>query len=207
MTTTARAPASTEFPALESGDRMSRAEFHRRYSCRPDLKKAELIDGVVYVASPVRVREHGQPHAVLIGELHIYRKSRPGLIVSDNGTWIMDDGNEVQPDIVLCRTRTVGGGCWIDEEGYLQGVPEFVAEVSGSSFAIDMNRKRDLYRRAGVREYLVWQTEDDEFYWWRLQDGDWAAIEPDAEGVLHSTVFEGLSLKPAELIALARDQD
>lgn len=96
------------------------------------------------------------------------------------------------------------GEAWIDDDGYLRGVPEFVAEVSGSSFAIDMNRKRELYRRAGVREYLVWQTEDDMVHWWRLQDGDWAAIEPNAEGTLHSTVFEGLSLKPADMIALAK---
>ena len=28
---------------LESGDRLTREEFHHRYCARPDIKKAELI--------------------------------------------------------------------------------------------------------------------------------------------------------------------
>ena len=117
MTTTSETRSVRDFPSLESGDRMSRAEFHRRYSCRPDLKKAELIDGVVYVASPVRIPEHAQPHAILLGALYSFLKAHPGLIVSNNGTWITDDGNEVQPDVVLRRTRTGGGEAWIDDDG------------------------------------------------------------------------------------------
>jgi hypothetical protein len=48
-------------PALENGDRLTRAEFERRYEAMPHLKKAELIEGVVYVPSPVRHRQHGAP--------------------------------------------------------------------------------------------------------------------------------------------------
>ena len=51
-----------EIPPLESGDRLTRAEFLRRYDAMPDLKKAELIEGVVYVPSPVRQKYHGRPH-------------------------------------------------------------------------------------------------------------------------------------------------
>ena len=52
-------------PPLEPGDRLSRAEFERRYEAMPELKKAELIEGVVYMPSPVRLRRHGRPHAHL----------------------------------------------------------------------------------------------------------------------------------------------
>jgi len=46
-------------PPLESGDRLTRQEFERRYQAMPNIQKAELIEGVVYVASPVRATSHG----------------------------------------------------------------------------------------------------------------------------------------------------
>jgi hypothetical protein len=56
------ATTTTPLILLESGDRLTRAEFHRRYCARPDIKKAELVKGIVYVASPVRLGMHGEPH-------------------------------------------------------------------------------------------------------------------------------------------------
>ena len=44
---------------------MTRDEFERRYEALPDIKKAELIEGVVYVASPVRFDQHAEQHADL----------------------------------------------------------------------------------------------------------------------------------------------
>ncbi len=51
-------------PALEPGDRLTRAEFERRYAAMPHVKKAELIEGVVYVPSPVRY-DHGTASSML----------------------------------------------------------------------------------------------------------------------------------------------
>lgn len=57
-------------PPLENGDRLSRYEFERRYRAMPHLKKAELIEGVVYIAAAaLRFKSHGQPHAHLMGWL------------------------------------------------------------------------------------------------------------------------------------------
>lgn len=193
-------------PSLESGDRMDRAEFHRRYSCRPDLKKAELVDGVVYVASPVRSPQHGLPHSLLQMMLGPYVLSRRDVVMNDNTSWLVDETNEVQPDVMLFRRRSAGGTAYVGADDFLHGVPELVAEIAGSSYAIDLGRKRDMYRRAGVREYVVWETESEVIHWWRLEAGEWVAIEPGADGLLHSTVFEGLSLDPAELIRLAREK-
>ena len=74
------ATGAATFVSLESGDHLTREEFHRRYCARPDIKKAELIDGVVYVPSPVRSRQHGRPHSFVIGWLAVYvsRSHRPG---------------------------------------------------------------------------------------------------------------------------------
>ncbi len=46
-------------PILENGDRLTRTEFERRYQVLPEVKKAELVEGVVYMASPVRYQQHG----------------------------------------------------------------------------------------------------------------------------------------------------
>jgi hypothetical protein len=55
-----------EPPPLNSGDRLTRAEFERRYHAHPEIKKAELIEGVVYVPSPIRFEKHSEPHGHLI---------------------------------------------------------------------------------------------------------------------------------------------
>ena len=57
---------------LENGDRLRRAEFERRYEAMPEIKKAELIEGVVYIASPVRIASHGRPQARIIAWLSDY---------------------------------------------------------------------------------------------------------------------------------------
>src|SRR5437867_3223686 len=96
MSVHTKAPVS-----LESGDRLTREEFHRRYLERPDIKKAELVEGVVYVSSPVRFTHHGQPHGAVVGWLYAYAARVPGLLLGDNATVFLDDGNEVQPDVIL----------------------------------------------------------------------------------------------------------
>jgi hypothetical protein len=84
--------------SLETGDCLTREEFHRRYLARPDIKKAELIDGVVYVPSPVRIRRHARPHAFVVGWLSQYVALVPHVILADNGTIYLDERVEVQPD-------------------------------------------------------------------------------------------------------------
>jgi hypothetical protein len=90
----ASTPTIHEQLILESGDRLSRQEFERRYQAMPQIKKAELIEGVVYMASPVRVSRHGQPHSDIMTWLGNYRSATPGVMVCDNTTVRLDAGNE-----------------------------------------------------------------------------------------------------------------
>ncbi|HEX5500158.1 MAG TPA: hypothetical protein VFX03_13060, partial [Thermomicrobiales bacterium] len=71
-------PPSPAIAPLESGDRLTRVEFERRYRAMPALKKAELVEGVVYMPSPVSAK-HSGPHADLVGWLMVYRSATPGL--------------------------------------------------------------------------------------------------------------------------------
>ena len=192
-------PDSTMVP-LENGDRLSRAEFERRYETMPHLQKAELIEGVVYVPSPVRHRLHGRPHIHVAVWLGQYEASTSGVEASDNSTVRLDLDNEPQPDALLIITPERGGQTRISADGYIEGAPELVVEVASSSASYDLHTKLHAYRRNGVREYIVWRVLDQEVDWFVLREGQYEPLEPDADGCLHSEVFAGLWLDPAALV-------
>ncbi|HIK03345.1 MAG TPA: Uma2 family endonuclease [Trichormus sp. M33_DOE_039] len=191
---------SAKIPPLESGDRLTRHEFERRYTAMPHLKKAELIEGVVYVASPLRFRSHGEPHGNLIGWLWIYKVSTPGLDLGDNATVRLDLDNEVQPNVVLLIDKKLGGKTRISEDDYVEGAPELIAEVAASSAANDLYDKKRVYRRNGVKEYIVWQVLEQRFDWFVLESGEYISLEPDASGIIKSLVFPGLWLNVASML-------
>src|SRR5687768_4753169 len=152
--------ATSQRLTLESGDRLTRAEFHRRYCTRPDIKKAELVEGVVYVASPVRLVQHGEPHGVFTGWIFLYSAHTPGTRFGDNATVFLDDDNEVQPDVFLFWDPPRESTARVNERGYVVGAPDMVGEVTASSASYDLHDKLEAYRRNGVHEALFWRTED-----------------------------------------------
>lgn len=181
-------------PVLRNGDRLTRAEFERRYSAMAGVNKAELIEGVVYMPSPVRYRGHGKEHAYLITWLGYYSSKTPGVPdFGDNATVRLDEDNEPQPDVLMLLPPAAGGTARIDDDGYIAGGPELACEIAYSSVNIDLHHKLNAYRRNGVKEYLVWRTEDAVIDWFLLQDGLYAP-QPGDVGVLKSTMFPGLWL-------------
>ena len=200
MTTTQAAPATggravraRPLP-LENGDRLTRAEFERRYAARPDLKKAELIEGVVYMPSPVRFASHSQPHATIMGWLVAYCAATPGVKTGDNATVRLDLDNEPQPDALLCIAPEAGGAVDLSADDYVQGAPELIVEIAASSAAIDLHDKLRAYRRNGVREYVVWRARDRRIDWFVLEDGEYRPLSAGRDGMLESRVFPGLRL-------------
>lgn len=186
---------------LNSGDRLSRAEFERRYQAHLEIRKAELIEGVVYVSSPIRA-QHGDPHFDVITWLGVYRAATPGLIGSDNATVRLDLENEPQPDVSLRLQPELGGRVRVTEDGYLEGPPELIVEVAASSASYDLHDKRRAYARNGVPEYLVVQTYEKRVDWFILREGVYEPLEPDhPRGILRSEIFPGLWLQPAALWA------
>jgi Uma2 family endonuclease len=154
-----RTPDATPvgLPPLENGDRLTRREFERRYQARPDIKKAELIEGVVYMPSPVHFRSHSEPHGWIIGWLVAYCAGTPGVRLGDNATVRLDRDNEVQPDALLRIEPEAGGSSRISEDDYVEGAPELIVEIAATSASYDLHDKLQVYRRNGVREYVVWQ--------------------------------------------------
>ncbi|MEQ9623708.1 Uma2 family endonuclease [Coleofasciculus chthonoplastes] len=187
-------------PALENGDRLTRAEFERRYSLIPDIKKAELIEGVVYVASPLRYNRHGKPHSQVMTWLGVYVAGTPGVELADNATVRLDLDNEPQPDALLRLDEESGGRSRISEDDYVEGAPELIVEIAASSVSYDLHDKLRAYRRNGVREYLVWLVQDREFRWYILDQGEYRQQQPDSLGVLSSPFLPGLRLDVQALL-------
>jgi hypothetical protein len=186
-------------PRLEPGDELSRDDFERRYSAMPDVKKAELIEGIVYMASPANIKRHGEPEMDLGVWMGMYKIKTPGIGGGHNSTVRLDLKNEPQPDLLLYIWPECGGRARLND-GYLEGGPELIAEVSASSVSIDMNAKFRSYHRNEVQEYLVWRVDDQAVDWFCLQDSEYVRIEPDAAGVLKSAALPGLWLDAPALI-------
>jgi len=188
--------------SLLHGDHLTRDEFHRRYSARSDIKKAELIDGVVYVPSPVWADLHGEPHGAIVGWLYAYRARNRAVGLLDNATVLMDaDGihDEVQPD--ACLWRDEPGGPKLTRRHYLEGAPQLVVEVAASNAAYDLYEKKEAYRRNGVREYVVWRVLDGAIDWFELRDSAYVRRDQDEGGTIESSQFPGLRLHFPSMLA------
>jgi Uma2 family endonuclease len=194
------AEAREDVPPLEPGDRLTREEFERRYDAMPGLKKAELIEGVVYMPSPVRLRNHGRPSRHLSTWMGVYEAATPGVEGGDNCTARLDLGNESQPDALLLIDPARGGQARISADDYIEAAPELVAEVAASTATYDLHTKLEVYRRNRVREYIVWRVRDRQIDWFVLRQGRFERLAPGADGILRSEVFPGLWLDPEALV-------
>lgn len=188
-------------PPLESGDHLTRAEFERRYEAMPHVKKAELIEGVVHMPSPVRFISHGQPHAHIITWLGTYVAATPGVKLGDNATVRLDADNEVQPDALLRLDEEKGDKSRISQDDYIDGAPELIVEIAASGASIDLHDKKRVYRRNGVQEYVVWQVYDGRVTWFYLHEGEYKELAADDQGIIRSQVFPGLWLAAEALLA------
>lgn len=184
----------TAVPPLENGDRLTQKEFHRRYEAMPENVKAELIKGIVYMSSPVRVRNHGEPHSLVMSCLGVYFLSTKGIKLLDNTTFIVSEKYEPQPDAVLRIDEKHGGKSWINDNDYLEGAPELAVEIASSSASYDLHDKLEMYEQKGVQEYVVWRVVDEQIDWFGLKDGKYKKFTADKQGIIESEVFPGLRL-------------
>ncbi len=195
-------PQDWTIPLLENGDKLSLYEFERRYNGMPNLKKAELIEGIVYIMpAALRFRSHGQPHGWILTWLGTYEVATPGVALGVEPTVRLDLDNEPQPDAVLLINPEAGGQARLSEDDYIEGAPELIVEIAASSVAIDLHAKKQAYRRNGVKEYIVWQVLDQKLTWFYLEQGEYLELAADSNGILRSQIFPGLWLGVAELLA------
>lgn len=199
MISTSTISSNINIPPLENGDKLTRAEFECRYQAMSEKKKAELIEGIVYMASPVRAKSHGKPHTHIMTWLGYYESLTQGVEALDNTSVLINANNEVQPDALL--RIDVGGQSQITEDDYIEGAPELIVEIAASSASYDLHQKLKVYQRNQVQEYLVWRVYEQEFDWFCLIKGEYIQLEPNQERIFCSQVFPGLWLDKAALLA------
>lgn len=187
---------------LESGDRLTREQFHRRYCANPQIRRADLVLGIVYVPSPTRYDKHDAPATSVAGWLYTYTLLHPTVRRGLNATIILGPDSEVQPDgFLFYDPSSWSSGLRHTDDDYLEGAPELVVEVAASSASYDLHDKKEAYRRAGVQEYIVWRVLDNAIDWFRLRNGEYVPLEPDGRGVISSEVFPGLRLNVPAMLA------
>jgi Uma2 family endonuclease len=190
---------ANNLPPLENGDHLTRLEFHRRYEAMPENVKAELIEGVVYMASPVSMK-HGIPHGRIMNWLGFYSTATAGTDFADNVTLIVDFDNEPQPDAVLYVKKEFGGNSFINSDSYLEGSPELIVEIAASSKSYDLHTKKRVYQRNGVKEYIVWRVLDEAIDWFVLENGEYVQVYTNEENIIESRFFIGLRLNVKAMI-------
>jgi Uma2 family endonuclease len=194
-----RATREPTVPPLENGAHLTVAEFLRRYEAMPELKKAELIEGVVHMGSPVS-RDHGRPDGRMLTCLGYYSVHTPGTELLPNTTVMLDVGeNCPQPDGLLRIEPEYGGRSRTSAQQYVEGAAELAAEIAASSVSYDLHEKFGAYERNGISEYLVWRVEDDAIDWFYLHDRKYRALTPRG-GIVKSRIFPGLWLDVAAML-------
>jgi len=181
-------------PGLITGQRMSVEEFLRRWEELDDLKKAELIDGIVYVPSPLSL-EHGDLDTLIHWWLAHYAHATPGCKAGNNSTWLML-GSAPQPDAYLRITPSHGGQSG-KERQFGTGAPELAVEICVTSTEVDFGPKLKLYERAGVREYITIELFGQRIVWRMIENAIYVSQQVPPDGNLRSQVFPGLWLDVA----------
>jgi Uma2 family endonuclease len=180
-------------PPLENGDHLDQKTFHERYEAMPSNVRAELIGGIVFMSSPMK-RKHGR-HGIRLSQwLAGYEDATPGTESLEGATGILGQDSELQPDGCLIVLPECGGQTWEDDDGYINGAPEWVDEVSDSTESIDLTRKKLDYEKAGVREYVVIALRKREIFWFIRRRGKFKPAPAGSDGIFRSEVFPGLWL-------------
>ena len=185
-------------PGLVTGERLSVEEFLRRWEELPELKNAELIDGVVFVPSPVSLA-HGSFDLLIHMWLAYYAQATPGCKGGSNSTWLMM-GSAPQPDAYL-RILPSHGGQSGNEGSLGAGAPELAVEICVISTEVDFGPKLVLYQRAGVREYITVEQFGPRMTWRVLESAAYVAQTLPPDGIVRSQVFPGLWLELAAFCA------
>jgi len=188
-------------PAFAFGDdRKWTYSDYKEWELKPG-ERFELVDGIAYALAAPNT-EHQGISMVLSAKLFNYfegKPCRPFAAPFDVRLFYEEDESDdtvVQPDlVVVCDSEKLGKeGC--------QGAPDLVIEIlSPSNTAVEMHRKLNLYRVAGVKEYWVIDPEEKLVEAYHLNGDRYQAHILRKGDVLKSLLFSGLEIPLDTLFA------
>ncbi len=162
----------------------------------PDGQKADLIDGVIYMASPDNT-DANDLFVWLISLIHGYVESKQlGQVFGSRVACRLDDGNGPEPDILFIRNEHTDR----IHRGGVEGPPDLAIEiVSPESVERDYEKKRKQYQRASIPEYWIIDEEERTVLLLRLNARRRYREVRARRGMLHSDVLSGFWLDPTWL--------
>ncbi len=158
----------------------------------PEGPLLELLDGELYmVPSPSTY------HQELIAEIIFQIKSflmenSVGRIIPSPYDVYFSEENYVIPDIIFVSNKNEK----IITSKNIQGVPDLIIEVVSSNRENDFVRKRDLYEKQGVPEYLIFDPRDKIVYQYLMNDEVYQSpVEYSFSDKVKVHTIDGLSLR------------
>jgi Uma2 family endonuclease len=166
--------------------------------CRlvPNGKKANLIDGVIYMASRDNT-DAGELFVWLIALIELFVRQRSlGKVYGSRVAFRLDEWSSPEPDIAFVSNRRLK----LVQPGFVRGGPDLALEiVSPESVERDYEQKWEKYERAKVREYWIIDEIERKITLYRLdRSGKYREVAPK-RGKFVSTVLRGFWLEPAWL--------
>jgi Uma2 family endonuclease len=161
-----------------------------------DGQKADLIDGVIYMASPDNTDAFRLSKWLLMLLDDFALERDLGEVFGFRVAFRLDEANAPEPDIgFVCKARLVRV-----KRGFFDGPPDAAFEiVSPESVERDYQKKRRQYEKFGVREYWIVDEMEETVTLLRLnRKGRYHEVRPK-DGVYRSDVIEGFRLDPAWL--------
>jgi len=163
--------------------------------CRlvPDGQKADLIGGMIYMASPDNL-DAGDLTALLLAVMRIYtERHRLGKVYVLRIAFRLSEFESPEPDIAFVSKKRLH----LVRRGYVAGPPDAAMEiVSPESAERDYVLKRHQYREAGVPEYWIIDEENHLITLLRLDArGRYRKVRP-RHGKYESQVMPGFFLRP-----------
>jgi Uma2 family endonuclease len=158
-----------------------------------DGEKADLIDGIIYMASPENT-DANNLFVWLLGLIADFvEASELGNVYGSRVAFRLGERQAPEPDIaVVLKERT-----HLVKRGYVDGPPDLAIEiVSPESVERDYEKKRKQYEDAKVPEYwLVDEMEQTVMLLHLGAGGKYREVRPK-KGVLRSAVLPGFWLRP-----------
>ncbi|MCI0456202.1 MAG: Uma2 family endonuclease [Gemmataceae bacterium] len=158
-----------------------------------DGQKADLIDGVIYMASPDNT-DANRINAWLCALILLFvQKKKLGEVYFSRVACRFDEYNAPEPDILFVRKERAE----VIKRGGIEGHPDLAVEiVSPDSVERDYEKKRQKYEEAGIPEYWIVDELEGKVTLLALdRRGKYRQVRPKS-GILHSKVLPGFWLKP-----------
>jgi Uma2 family endonuclease len=159
-------------------------------------QKADLIDGVIYMASPENI-DANRLFVWLICLLNLYVRAKGlGEVFGSRVAFRLGEVSGPEPDIAFVKKDRLH----LARRTFFQGPPDFAIEVvSPECVERDYVKKRTLYETAGVREYWIIDEELQKVLMLRLDRAGHYREVRAKKGVLRSFVVPGFWIRTAWL--------